>query len=87
MSEGQRIMSGANRTDWKTVAIGDFLTREQSELVVKLWGECKSGRLFRAAVVEKVIVPNLAEINRKLGQENDARFLAYAVEYALSRRT
>ena len=38
------------------------------------------GRLER-----EVVAPNMAEINRRTGQENDARYMAYAVYYALSQ--
>ena len=38
-----------------------------------------------AKIQAQVIEPNMAAINAKLGQENDARYLAYAVVYALSQ--
>ena len=33
----------------------------------------------------RVIEPNMAAINAKLGQENDPRYLAYAVVHVLTR--
>lgn len=35
------------------------------------------------AVREQIIEPNLERINKALGQENDARYLAYAVEHVM----
>lgn len=70
----------------KTVPIGSFLTDAQIAHGMRLWDQHgrKGGSKFIAAVVEQITQPNIAEINRKLGQENDPKFLAYALEYALS---
>lgn len=70
-------------TDWKTVSVGDFLTEDQAKRAVVLWALHGSGKAFVDAMVGEIIEPNLAEINKKLGQENNARFLAYAVEHVL----
>lgn len=69
----------------RTIAVGDFLTQEQAKTACRLWALHGSGKAFIDAVVGEIIEPNLAEINRKLGQENDPRFLAYAVEHVLSQ--
>lgn len=71
----------------KQVAITDFLTPAQIEQCLALWRQHKGfvGTAFINELVEKVIAPNLLEINRKLGQENDARFLAYAAGYIISQ--
>ncbi len=61
----------------KHVAIGDFLTTAQIEEAQKL----KEAKL----ICEKIIKPNIGEINRKLGQENDLMYLAYMLEYAIRR--
>jgi hypothetical protein len=34
-------------------------------------------------VLKEIINPNMERINTKLGQENDADYLAYAVEFAV----
>lgn len=57
---------------YKEVRIGDFLTEEQAERCCDLYPDHKR-------IHDEVILPNLAEINRKLGQENDARYLSYAI--------
>ena len=38
----------------------------------------------RIAVRDQIIIPNMARINRSLGQENNPDYLAYAVEYVLT---
>jgi hypothetical protein len=65
--------------------IDQFLTDSEIRLAEKLWQQYRldgTGQ-FATAVREQVIEPNMDRINRRLGQENDARYLAYAVEYAL----
>lgn len=65
------------------VSVGDFLTQEQAAKAIKLWAKHGSGKAFVDACVAEVIEPNLTQINAKLGQENNARYLAYAVEFAM----
>jgi hypothetical protein len=66
----------------KTINIGDFLSTVQMRQAIALYQQERSGA-FVDRLVEQVILPNMAQINRKLGQENDPRYLAYAVQYAL----
>jgi len=61
----------------KYVTLSDFLTDDQLKKAIEL----KKAR----DICDKIIAPNLKEINKKLGQENDALYLAYAVEYALNQ--
>lgn len=68
----------------KTFAVADFLTVVQIQSCIRLWKKDRNN--FHANVLAEVIEPNMAEINRKLGQENDAGYLAYAVEYVLMKR-
>ena len=67
------------------IAVGDFLTQDQAKEACRLWALHGSGKAFVDAVTDTIIAPNLDEINRKLGQENNARFLAYAVEHVLTQ--
>jgi len=60
----------------KTVTIGDVLTNEQLELCRALYPDHQRIR-------DEVIKPNMEAINRNLGQENDADYLAYAIIYAI----
>lgn len=69
----------------KLISIGDFLSERQIAVVVEMWEHKVSSRQFHTDVVAKVIAPNLTEINRKLGQENDPNYLAYALEYVLTQ--
>jgi hypothetical protein len=67
----------------KSVAVGDFLTDDQGQHIIRLWRELGSSPAFITRAVEEVIRPNIEEINTKLGQLNDERFIAYALEFAL----
>lgn len=60
----------------KKVTLLDFLTPAEIEEARKL----KSA----SEIKRKIIDPNLRRINAALGQQNDAMYLAYMVEYALS---
>lgn len=69
--------------NYRTVSLSSFLTQEEIE---------KAVRLQDAASIKRYIIePNIKRINEALGQENDATYLSYAVEYALrliaSKRT
>lgn len=68
-------------TRQKRIAIGDFLTQEQAKAAVVLWAKHGASVKFIDAVVNEIVAPNIAEINRKLGQENDPRYLAFAIQY------
>jgi hypothetical protein len=60
----------------KHVKIGDILTTAQLD-------RCRAVYPDHARIRDEVIQPNLGAINRKLGQENDARYLAYAIIHAI----
>jgi hypothetical protein len=59
----------------KMVKLGDFLSQADINKAQKLYPDVK-------AICADVIKPQLEEINRKLGQENDPMYLAYAIIYA-----
>jgi hypothetical protein len=59
-----------------------FLTEAQIERCVAI---IQNTERPARRICDEVIAPNLAEINRKLGQENNAMYLAYAVEYVLTQ--
>ena len=63
----------------KTAKLTDFLTEDQIVEVAALW---RTSPMPAKSICEKVILPNIAEINRRLGQENDPMYLAYACEAA-----
>lgn len=69
--------------------LSDFLTDDQVQTCVDIvTGDTpKLAEYMPKGVVDRieteVIKPALADINRKLGQENDSRYLAYMVVYAI----
>ena len=67
----------------KNVTLPQFLTDAQIAKAVMLYEI--DGIDATEQILERVIEPNMAAINAKLGQENDPRYLAYAVVYALSQ--
>lgn len=68
----------------KKMTLPQFLTPAQIALAAALYRE--HGDLDAVAAIQaQVIEPNMAVIDAKLGQENDARYLAYAVVFALSQ--
>lgn len=67
----------------KSVTLPDFLTDEQIAQAVKLYEA--HGMDAVGKIQAQVIEPNMAAINAKLGQENSARYLAYAVVHACSQ--
>lgn len=67
----------------KTMTLPDFLTDEQIAAALKLYEV--HGMDATSMICKQIIEPNLAAINAKLGQENDARYLAYACVYVFSQ--
>ena len=67
----------------KTMTLPQFLTDAQIAEAAKLYQA--HGMEATAKILAQVIAPNMAAINGKLGQENDARYLAYAVVYVFSQ--
>ena len=62
----------------KMVSLGDFLTEEQTR---RCWGLYPN----REQIRDKIVKPNLASINEKLGQENDADYLSYAIVHVIGQ--
>ena len=50
--------------------------------LTKAAARLKARREFHAWAIESIIEPALPRINRATGQENDAGYLAYALEFA-----
>lgn len=69
----------------KHMTLPDFLTDEQIESALALYKKFKDTGRFAEECAKQVIEPNMAEINRKLGQENNAKYLAYACEYVFGQ--
>lgn len=60
----------------KTIRLGDMLTDEQVQQCAALYPD-------RERIRDEVVKPNMVEIDRKLGQENDPDYLSYAIVYVL----
>jgi hypothetical protein len=69
----------------KILTLPQFLTKDQIRKATRLYK--KFGTNAVSQIRAEVIEPNMAAINAKIGQENDARYLAYAVVYVLSQGT
>ena len=61
----------------KKITIDQFLNEEQIKKAIEL----KKAKEICTVIIE----PNLKTINDLLGQENDAMYLAYMIEYVLSQ--
>lgn len=67
----------------KTMTLGSFLSDAEIATAVVIFKQDRNN--FHARVLSEIIEPNMARINKSLGQENDARYLAYAVEHVLNQ--
>ncbi len=68
----------------RSITLPEFLTEGQIAEAAALY-EAHGRRGSVARIQAQVIEPNMDAINAKLGQENDARYLAHAVAYVLSQ--
>jgi hypothetical protein len=68
----------------KQVTIDQFLTTAEIAQATRLYRTAKPGT-FNRLLTEQIIQPNIERINTALGQENDASYLAYAVEFVISK--
>ncbi len=69
----------------KTMTLLDFLTQSQIDSALALFKKFKNTGKFATECAKQIIEPNMAEINAKLGQENDAKYLAYACEHVFTQ--
>jgi len=67
----------------KTITLSMFLTPGETALARSMFQRDPHG--FADRFCETAIRPNMPRINKALGQENDAKFLAYAVEYIMMK--
>jgi hypothetical protein len=69
----------------KMIAIGDFLTETQAKQALDIYNTTPDGLDRITRIVHEVLEPIMPEINRKLGQENDAHYLGYAIVWAFDQ--
>lgn len=68
----------------KTITLLQFLTEAQIAEAFTLYKN-HGGIDAKGKIQKQLIEPNMGAINKKLGQENDPGYLAYAVVYAFSQ--
>lgn len=66
----------------KMLPIGQILTTTEMKEALRLYKRCES-HLFADRCAAEIISPVLERINKITGQENDARYLAYAVQHSI----
>lgn len=66
----------------KTITIGEILTGRELDAMRKVFQEDRKGFHVKCAAL---IRAKIERINKATGQENDANYLAYAVEHALTK--
>ena len=68
-----------------TISLEQFLTPDEIKRVKILYGKGTTPQVFHTWLREAILVPNMDRINNTLGQEMDAKYLAYAIENILSQ--
>lgn len=69
----------------KMVKLSDFLTDSQIASAVKIGQDYSADLTKMVTKLEKDIMrPNIEQINAKLGQKNDPRYMAYMAAYVFS---
>jgi hypothetical protein len=71
----------------KNITIDQFLTPAEIEQAAAIHKRLAGTGKVASTIDAEIIAPNLDRINKALGQENDSRYLAYAVEYVLMEVT
>lgn len=64
------------------VTLQDLFTSDEIERAKKLYREASPGT-FNRLVVKEIVEPAMDRINKVTGQENDARYIGYALENVL----
>jgi hypothetical protein len=69
----------------KTVKLQHILTPDEIARAIQIceYASYHSDGNAVLGITNELILPNIERINKKTGQENDPRYLAYAVEFAL----
>ena len=66
----------------KTIPVGAILTQKEMKEALKLYDTAENHRFAERCAAE-IIGPVIDRINKDSGQENDPRYLAYCIEYAI----
>jgi hypothetical protein len=65
------------------VTLSDFLTAKEIDLAVRMWRESQHD--YARRVCAAITKPHIQRINKALGQGNDPMYLAYVIEYAMTK--
>jgi hypothetical protein len=64
--------------------LGDILTPAQIKKAMAICLDSdRTGKPAAPRITSELITPNIRRINKRTGQDNDTRYLGYAVEFAL----
>ena len=66
----------------RTISIDQIFSVQELADALRIW---KRNTTPAKEICEKIVKPNMARVNTKLGQENDPTYLAYMVEYVFDR--
>ena len=70
---------------FETLSLNKMLTNNEIAQARNIVLEASSaGESGAARITAEIIEPNIERINRATGQQNDARYLGYAVAYSIS---
>jgi len=69
----------------KQITLPDFLTEDAIQAAWKIYQEHKGTGRVATLIAAQIIEPNIVSINNKLGQENDAHYLAYCCEHVFNQ--
>ena len=67
------------------ITIDQLLTPAELARAVELYKAHAGTGRFAATLDAEIITPNIERMNKALGQPNNPRYLAYAVEFVLSQ--
>jgi hypothetical protein len=69
------------------ITIGELFTLEETKLAAEIFNKHKDkgGHILHYELATQVVDPALSRINALTKQINDARYLAYALEYAMTQ--
>jgi len=66
----------------KTLPLGQILTTKEMKEALKLYENCETHQFAERCAAE-IIGPAILRINETSGQENDPKYLAYCIQYAI----
>lgn len=69
-----------------TITLGELFTTQEIALAAELYKNLKGTGRFARECEACVVAPALPRINQVTGQENNARYWAYALEHALTSK-